>query len=223
MSRGNDATDSIDRRSVLKTIGASAVAGVAFAGSTTASSRPVPAELEQVKAEFDDSVTARAAVAEHADALLEELADRGVLAAGSAAAFPTGELLSPGEYSDVAEGATVRGARIDGEWDAEVATSVETDGHAVEIIVQPNRERSYALVDPKDGGDMYRLTSEQNGDVGVDNHCHDESQCLSYFQCDSGSSCQRQERHCCDDDGDGTEDNCTDWYNDGCCAIQYCG
>lgn len=223
MSRENDANDSIDRRSVLKAVGASAVAGVAFTGSATAGSRPVPAEVEQVKAEFEDPITARGTVAEHADALLNELADRGVLAAGSAAAFPTGELLSPGEYSDVTEGATVRGARIDGEWDAEVVTSTDTDDHVVEIIVQPNRERSYALVDPKGGGDMYRLTSEQNGDVGVDNHCHYESQCLSYFACSSGSSCQRQERHCCDDDGDGTEDNCTSWYNDSCCAIQYCG
>lgn len=223
MSRENDVNGRIDRRSVLEAIGASAIAGVAFAGSATAGSRPVPAELKQAKAEFDDPITARAAVTEHADALLEELADRGVLTAGSAAAFPTGELLSPGEYSDVTEGATVRGARIDGEWDVEVATTTETGAHTVELIVQPNRDRSYALVDPNGDGDMYRLTSEQNGDVGVENHCHYESRCLSYFQCDSGSSCQRQERHCCDDDGDGTEDDCTDWYNDGCCATQYCG
>lgn len=218
----DDTNDSMDRRSVLKAVGASAVGGVAFSGSATADRRPVPEKLRRRKAEFEDPITARAAVAEHADVLLDELAERGVLATASAAAFPADELLTPAEYSGVTEGATVRGVQIDGEWDAEVVTSTETDSHAIELVVQPNRDRSYALVDPKDGGDTYRLTFDANGDVSVSNHCHHESRCLSYFACESGSNCQRQRRHCCDDDGDGTAENCTDWYNDRCCAIQYC-
>lgn len=222
MPHRNDANDSMDRRSVLKAVGASAVGGVAFSGSAIASQHPAPERLTRIKARFADPVAARETVAEHADVLLDELADRGVLATASVSAFPAGELLTPGTYSHADEGATVRGARIDGEWDAEVATSTETESHTVELVVQPNRGRSYALVDPKDGGDTYRLTSDQTGDVSIETHCHYESQCLSYFACNSGSYCQRQERHCCDDDGDGVEDNCTDWYNDGCCMQQYC-
>jgi len=224
MPRETDATDStVDRRSVLKAVGASAVAGVSFAGSASAARRPVPEALERVKAEFDDPVTARETVAERAGPLLDELAERGVLATASASAFPADDLRDPSEYSDATEGATVRGVHTDGEWDAEIATSTETDAHVVELVVRPNQDRSYAVVDPKDRDDSYRLTADPNGDVSVSSHCHYESQCLSYFQCDSGSSCQRQERHCCDSDGDGVEDDCTDWYNDGCCAIQYCG
>lgn len=225
MSRETDANDStVNRRSVLKAVGASAVAGVSLAGSAAAAPRPTPEELERVKAEFDDPVTAREAVAEQADVLLEELAERGVLATASASAFPSNELQRPDEYSDAAEGATVRGVRADGEWDVEVATSTETDAHAVELVVQPNRGRSYAIVAPKDADDTYRLTSDPDDDeVRVNNHCHYESQCLSYFACQSGSNCQRQERHCCDSNGDGDEDDCTSWYNDRCCAIQYCG
>lgn len=225
MSRKDDANDStVDRRSVLKAVGVSAVGGIALSGSATARRRPFPEEVQRVKAEFEDPASARDALADHADPILDELTERGVLRTASVSAFPADDLLAPREYSDVAEGATVRGVDVDGEWDAEVVASTETDAHAVELVVQPNRARSYALVDPKDGGDMYRLSTSQDDDeVSVSDHCHYESQCLSYFQCDSGTSCQRQERHCCDDDGDGNEDNCNSWYNDGCCATSYCG
>lgn len=224
MSREDDANDStVNRRSVLRAVGASAVAGVSFAGGAAAERRPVPEELQRVKGQLDDPITARETVAEHADPLLDELAERDVLATASTAAFPSDQLLDPNEYSDATEGATVRGVRVDDEWDAEIATSTETADHVVELVVRPNRDRSYVLVDPKDGGDMYRITADANDEVSVSNHCHYETQCLSYFACESGSSCQQQERHCCDSDGDGSEDDCTDWYNDGCCAYQYCG
>lgn len=224
MSRKDSANDStVDRRSVLKAVGASAVGGVAFSGSTTASRRSMPESVKRTKAELADPTTVRRALGEHGETLLDELAGRGVLATASASAFPSAELLTPDEYSDAAEGATVRGVNVDGDWDAEIAASTETDAHAVELVVRPDRDQSYALVAPKDGGDMYRLASGPNDDeVTVSNHCHYESQCLSYMACESGSYCQRQERHCCDEDGDGVEDECNSWYNDGCCSQSYC-
>jgi hypothetical protein len=212
----------VKRRSVLKAIGASALASGTFVGSSAARRQAKPAELGRVKARYENPVVARAAVVERAGPLLEDLQERGVLASGSVSEFGLNELVSPNEYSDSTERATVRSVLIDGEWDAEIATSTETDAHTVELVVRPRRELSYALVDPKDGGDIYRLTLVGNDDVSVSTHCHYESKCLSWLACESGSNCQRQERHCCDDNGDGVEDDCTSWYNDGCCTLSSC-
>jgi hypothetical protein len=69
------------RRALLKTIGATSLA----AGATGVASADAPADLECMEAVHADPLRARWAAAQHADPVLAELADRGVLERGDIA------------------------------------------------------------------------------------------------------------------------------------------
>lgn len=198
---GNDSANPT-RRSVLKGIGASAVAGIAVTG--TASAKPI-AEMGRVEVAYDDAARARGVVAEHADPVLAELAANGVLARGDVAEL---------DFDDLSVDALAK----DGTPTAQLETTTDVDGGEVEVLVRPETGRAYATV--RTDGDVYTVESAAGSDDVSTQDCYYEHRCTN-LSCDTAGECVYQERECCDNltQGEiGTSDyDCGNWYNDGCC------
>ncbi|MFC7082100.1 hypothetical protein [Halorussus caseinilyticus] len=184
------------RRRLLKSIGAT---GLAFGATGVSSAREVPTrELERASAAYDSPTRARWAAARHADSVLAELADRGVLDRGDATELDFEDASADPFYAD-------------GETVAHVTTETALDGATVELAVRPQTGRAYATV--RTGDEVYTVESPAGSDdVSVQN-CYYEHDCTSYA-CD-GSGCVYLERQCCNY-GDGYR--CDDWSQDGCCS-----
>lgn len=186
------------RRRLLKSISASSLA---FGATGVASARDLPVtELERVEAAYGTPTRARWAAARHAEPVLAELADRGVL-----------------DHGDVTEldfeGVTVDSFYGDGQAVAHVSATTDLDGTTVEVAVRPQTGRAYATVRPDDG-EVYTVESAAGTDAVTTKDCYYEHDCTNYA-CDSGSGCVYLERECCNY-GDGYQ--CGDWYQDGCCT-----
>lgn len=206
MSRDNDSRGSTGpaRRSVLKAVGASAIAGVAVAGNASADDGPIT-DLDEFEAEFADANRVRWAVTRHADALLAGLAERNLLTDSTGA-----------EFFDAAD-VTTTPIEIDGVTSGRITVSKEFESHSVELVVFPERERRFAYVH-RDA--QTRKLRVEDGDVAVETACD----CYYEYKCEglcpdgtAGYPHQRYSRECCDCDN-GTV--CDDWSADSgvCCA-----
>lgn len=204
--------DGTTRRRLLKSIGAT---GLAFGAVGSASAADVPTgKLNRVETAYETPARARWAASQHADPVLAELADRGVLERDDVAEL---------DFEDV----ETKGVYKDGEAVAHVATETEFDGSSVEFAVRPETGRAYATV-RTDGGDVYTVESAAgDDDVTTQGECWYEHKCES-VACSSGGGCLYLERECCcqdgttglssDDVGTTCNESCTDWYEDGCCT-----
>ncbi|WP_276299738.1 hypothetical protein [Halorussus lipolyticus] len=193
-----------NRRSILKAVGASAVAGVAAAGNASAES--AVADLDRFERSFASSHRAGWAVAEHAGTVVAELADRGYLDTADPSAF---DLSAVGTDR---EDASVMGVWLDGEATAQIETVRETATHEIRLVVRPHLDESYATAKPLDGGDPITVRDE-GGDVSTSG-CWTESRCTC-DPCDL-NSCVYEERTCCDGLSDGVD--CGSWSDSGCCG-----
>lgn len=194
-----------DRRSVLKTVGASAMTGLAVTGSASAQTLPT-SEMNRVEAAYSDSVRAQWTVAEHADTVLAELADRGYLDTRGAEAF---------DFSAVgtdSKDASVMSLFKDDQATAEVKATVETETHEVTVVVHPQLGESYASAKPLADADPITVRDE-GGDVSTQG-CWTESRCTC-DPCDL-NTCVYEERTCCDGLSDGVD--CGNWSDSGCCG-----
>lgn len=154
MSRDSDA---FDRRTVLKRIGTAATGAATFAAS---------AQARDLEGQYDDRASLLGAFDEHAADLPAALVDAGVVDEE----FDFGELdvefdpeltgMRPTEVDGVA-GVTV--AYGQGPATALGMISTSTDDHEISLYVQPQRDESYAVVEPADGGDRFVVTDV--GDV----------------------------------------------------------
>lgn len=203
--------DSFDRRSVLKSIGAAAAGGAVLAGSGVAS-----AERPDLERQYADRASLLGAFREHATDLPAALADAGVVSE----AFDFGRLaveidpkatrVQPTD-ADARAGVTVTQAR--GPRSALGMISTSTDAHEITLYVQPQREKSYAIVEPKDGGDDFVV--HDDGDVSPLGCAYEECTCercqnpngvgyyvLEHYRCNT---------NCRDCVVNGTSCECTDW------------
>lgn len=196
MARMSPNRDGTTRRRLLKSIGAT---GLAFGAVGSASAKDVPTgELKRVETAYGDPTRARWAASRHADPVLAELADRGVLERGEVGGLDFESVETKGVYKD-------------GEAVAHLETTTELDGASVEFVVRPETGRAYATV--RTDGETYIVESEAGSDDATTQDCYYEHDCTNYA-CD-GPGCVYLERECCNY-GDGYE--CGDWYQDGCCS-----
>lgn len=192
------------RRRLLKSIGATSLA---FGATGVAGARDLPTgELERVKTAYGTPTRVRWAASQHADPVLAELADRGVLERGSVTELDF-------------QNAAVDPFYKDGQAVAHVATETEFDDATVAFVARPETGRVYATV-RTDTGDTYTVESAAGTRDVTTQDCWYEHTCDSTY-CDSGNGCQKYERQCCDSgcvqSGVGTMGCCSDWYEDGCC------
>lgn len=192
-----DKTDTTRRR-LLRSIGATSLA---LGATGVVSAREVPTtDLHRVETAHGDPTRARWAVAQHADPVLAELADRGVLDRGSVTELDF-------------EGVQTKGVFKDSAVVAHVETTTEFEEYEVEFAVRPQTGRAYATV-RSDDGRAYTVESAAESDDVTMQDCYYNHDCTNYA-CDSASGCVYLEQQCCNY---GTGYECGDWYQDGCCG-----
>ncbi|WP_247731024.1 hypothetical protein [Halovivax limisalsi] len=147
MSRNNTA---IDRRSVLKRLGATGTAATAL-GAASASSAAAPATRGSVRPLPVERLDVERIYEAVAGQLLTELFDAGLIDAASASALDTDVAAVRGGRA----GRGTFGLYIDdavGERSL-LATKTPTDGGVLTLYVQPERDLSYATLEPEEGDD----------------------------------------------------------------------
>lgn len=152
----------LDRRSVLKTIGSAAVAGVGVS-ATTGTVAAVQTKRRLTRA-YSDETRLRFAFEQHGEGLRQTLVDEGFVAED----FEFGALdfdVDP-EVIGVEPTADDRLAGVaaitqDGTATAFASVSTSSDTHDISLFVQPERDEAYALVEPKGGGDRVLVTEDE--------------------------------------------------------------
>lgn len=188
----------IDRRSLLKGIGATATA-TAMVGTASAQSASISEfqseEREELEAEYTPE-RSRKAVAQYANEVARQLADHGYVDRPTVNAFDLDTfyenetLLDP---EDEREGMAVTTIKEDGELTAHVMVSKTTDSHGIGLYVQPQLDRAYALVEALDGSESDVLTAAEEGAFA-----QDEVSTSSHSGCELGHCCYHWQ---CSDDG----------------------
>lgn len=206
MSRDNDTQEkTMNRRSMLKAVGSTAVAGIALSGSASATTTASPEAVKRIREAYDHRVTNQQAVSQHADDLVKGLAESGFVSSAGAVEFFEG--------ADSVETKTVE---IDAVPSARVGVTKEFDTHSVEVVVFPERGLSHAML--QRDGETKKLSAEGEDLSTAACDCYYEYDC--YGLCPSGTAGyphQRYSRECCDCDNGTT---CDDWSADSgvCCA-----
>lgn len=155
--------DSFDRRHILKAIGGAAAGGASLAASGVAS-----AERSELEKRYDDRASLLDAFREHAADLPAALADAGVVDEEfdferlDVEVDPAATKVRPTD-DDGRAGVTVTQAR--GPRSALGMISTSTDDHGITLYVQPQRDESYAVVEPE--GDEDDFAVRDDGDVTV--------------------------------------------------------
>lgn len=199
------------RRNFLKTtltLGASALGASASVGATNSSIDRD--ELQTTAREYYSTDRVRDALETHADDLLTELTNRGLLNSASVSELPVGSLYRLDEFGPGSEGATVAGVVHDGEPMAKIQVRKQLS-ERTELVVEvvPAEGRSYAMLrtDASAGSDSKTSETQvispsgcSSGCVLVDTPC--EVYCgpysctckvAYYYDCDNCSYCEMDE------------------------------
>lgn len=194
-SVGSDSTEpNTERRSILRGAAATALATVGFTSTAAALDPTGRVELDLVERRYRSPEAKRTAVQRHGRELLELLTGRGYLDAADVDELTTG-------------GLTVAGRRVDGTATAHVRASETLDGAEVLVAVEPEADRSYAVVE--EGSETLILDPQADEDEVDPDGCLVGTACFATGGCDS--NCQYLETYCCDDG------SCYTGTSQGCC------
>lgn len=198
---------SIDRRTVLKRIGATAV----LSSGLLAASNPAAAEVRakrQLVDEYHDEHSLRSAFERHGADLRDALVAEGFVTEDFT--FRSLDVELDPEVNGVEPVADDARAGVtaitkDGTTTALASVSASSVSHEMALFVQPGRDRAYALVEPKSGGDRVLVSeSEVRPEGCLGSRCTDswcDSPCyqtLEELSCDEncenceviGTSCE---------------------------------
>ncbi|WP_150123139.1 hypothetical protein [Haladaptatus sp. R4] len=180
----DEGTNSIKRRGLLKTIGASSGAvGFGILGTSTASADQADteissAEIEKVneaKQRYATSEAAKGAIHMHGEQLLEELKKRDILE--SETELHTADFTPKKEYSETSEGMGMTSFLFNDTPTAHIYTSKKLRDQHLTVVVQPQVQRSYAILRPD-------ATDHRNAvtiDTSTDNSFSVQATCHDYF------------------------------------------
>lgn len=205
MSGDNDTHDELDRRSMLRAVGTSAITGIALTGNAAAQQRTTRKQLQQIRSTYDDPSAVEQAIRTTAGGLLSNLSERG--------------LLSEGTVSELdVDDADVKTVHIDGIASARIGVTTTIDSHDLTVVVFPEAEQSRAYVDPADG-EAYGLTADGSVTTSNDCCCYNEYKCSDVL-CEDNPSLlypyQSYSRECCECPCGGDR-VCEDWEPNNCC------
>lgn len=206
----------IDRRTVLKRIGATATVGAGLA-STTGSATATMREKTQLVNQHHDTQSVRSVFARHGEDLRAKLVDRGFITED----FEFESL--PVELDSEVTGLdpTAKDARAgvtaiheDGVTTALATLSASSATHEIALFVQPERDKAYALVEPKSGDDRVLVSESGISPTGCSYQtcgscCDEDYSTLKTYDCDSNcENCEVVDTDCgcedCDCDTDGS-------------------
>ena len=151
----------INRRSVLKRVGAVAASGAALAGAASGQ-----ADARRLEAQYDDPVRLSNAFDEHAADLPAALVEAGVVREAfdfEGLDFEVDSGVNGLEPADADGVAGVTTAPIEGSPTALGMVSTSSDTHEISLFVQPEYDKSYAIVESKSDGDQLLISDD--GDV----------------------------------------------------------
>lgn len=203
--RDND--KQFDRRSVLKTIGATAMVGAGL-GATSGSAAARAPDDELARA-YADETRLRFAFAQHGEGLRQRLVEAGFVAEGfdfGSLRFEIDERVTGLEPTAENRLAGVMATVGEGTPTAVGMASTTSDTHEIALFVQPERDEAYALVEPKGGGDRLVVTENEvsprgcTGKTCTDSCCGDGIAYEETYECNSDcTDCWVTDRSCgCD-------------------------
>lgn len=213
MSRKSDDSNPT-RRKVLKAVGAAGAVGVGSALASPAAAStdgPSLAEIEQKQADYMDPTRVSWSVAQHAEPTVAALAEEGFLDVDSAADLPTDTVVTAGEFGDVTEGAMVSAHDSDG-LSGLIVVETRTESHRIDVVVQPEADKSYASVEALDGSE--RVTVRPDRDATTQGPCYYDEKCRR-DDCGGTKISTKWEYECCEQGGT-TE--CDPLYSTGECC-----
>lgn len=155
-----DKTSSVNRRQFVKALGAaSSAAGIGALGVNSASADQEPhalsklsseeksqldQKLGQVQTPYNTPAAARKAIRTYGDELLDELERRDVITSPSE--LKTDEFTPREQLSAEREGMGITAFLADGVPTTHIHTSVKTGDHHLTVVVEPQLDRSYAIL-----------------------------------------------------------------------------
>ncbi|QLH78901.1 hypothetical protein HZS55_17090 [Halosimplex rubrum] len=188
----------INRRRVLRSIGATGATAAGMSGIASAGSREEfsESEVEAVRAEYRDRSSVVAALADET-ALLETLADADTIDEPSAEAVGIESVGSPESATDM--NVTVQPTEDSGDVTPEIVVDGDIDGTTVQIQFEPEGSGALAVVKSDDSSGYDQVYSA--ADAGCGSDC-DDCNCTCVYNnfstlCD-GTYRQIAECHCND-------------------------
>lgn len=152
-------TNQFDRRSVLKTIGATAAVGGGL-GAITGNVAATETEGRLERA-YHDELRLRVAFERHGAGLRETLVEAGFVDESfdfGTVEFELDPTVNGAEPASEDRLAGVTAVEREGVPTALGAVSTSSDTHDIALFVQPERDEAYATVEPKDGDERFVVT-----------------------------------------------------------------
>lgn len=196
----------LDRRTVLKSIGATAALGTGFA-STTGSAAATDPKKRRLADEYRDGQNLISAFERHGGDLRATLVAEGFV--GEDFSFQSLDIELDSEVNEVepTDHDTLTGVTAiteEGTTTAFASVSASSETHELALFVQPERDKAYALVEPKSGGDRLLVSESDVSPTGcIRESCSDQTCDTCYnlaktYECDSycenceltGTSCE---------------------------------
>ena len=173
-----DKESSMDRRSVLKSVGAGAalLSGTGISSATERSTIDLDTKAELMSRYETDSLTDET-VESHLQSELDFLAAEGVVDEATLDSLPTDTHIEEREGLNVKEdreGFAVTAVENDGEATAHIAVKFTEGEHDIAVYSQPERDDSYAIVE--DGSGEKAVFEASSGRV-MDQECNTNYSC----------------------------------------------
>lgn len=217
----------------MGTAGIVGAAGIATSGRASAQEQR---KVEEAKKQYNSPSSIKEALTQHAGDLMKELSSRNLIESPLAkdlnleSKFSSEHELRFEERLKREQGAYVSGVNENGVYTAHIVIAEQTPTHSTEIFVQPQRDHSYAFVEPK---------SEDEGSYILDSSLPDTDHEGSHTTSQSGpitqDLCRREGCECgqdCAGAGNDTKQyklvycrSCTCYRRvgrDGCCNVYEC-
>lgn len=197
----------LDRRSVLKTIGATAVVGTGL----TTTTGTVVAESDRLARNYRNERRLRVAFEQHGAGLREQLAKAGFV--GEEFDFGDVDFSIDADVTGLEPAAEDRLAGVTGTVEEGTVTalgmvSTSSGTHDIGLYVQPERDDAYALVEPKEGDQRFIVTDAEVTPQGcsytscVEECCSENYKKSNTYNCDPNcTNCSVYSTDCaCSDD-----------------------
>lgn len=222
----------VDRRTVLKQLATTAAVGSGLA-STVGSANAITREKDRLVREYHDERSLRSAFERHGGDLRATLVEAGFVTEDfdfrslDVDLDPSVNGLDP-TADDARAGVTA--IHEDDTTTALATVSASSTTHDLALFVQPERDRAYAVVEPKSSDDRFLVTEDSVTPQGCsyqscdpDDCCAEDYAVLRTYDCDADcTNCEVVDTDCacesclCDDDNSLCTDSCCD--SDGNCS-----
>lgn len=170
---------SIERRDVLKVIGASVSSAGALALPVSSKPEGIEVDAQKFKEPYNSAEAARKAVDEYGSDLLKRLVNREVLEEPSIVPDESSQLLTQREQFAEKDGIYVSAIMLKGVPTGRIAVTKTTLTHTVKLFVHPHADRHYAIITSHDGQEQFVLDDDE---VGTTDFCQRNNYCTGIME-----------------------------------------